>query len=98
MKQPSAASRFARFHRPVQGLCLLVMAALLLSVGGCKPKAAEPPAQAAQAAQPASATPYFKTPWQNECVFIVHTIVADLAEQMYYAVHHRLPDEKAFAV
>jgi hypothetical protein len=91
MKQPLTASRFARFNLPVLGSCLLMIAAVL--AGGCKPKAAEPPS-----AEPASATAYFATPWQSECEFIVHAIVADLAEQMYYAVHHRLPDEKAFAV
>ena len=50
---------------------------------GCKPK---PPST------------YFKTQFQNESQFIVEAIVSDLAEQMFYAKFHRLPDQKRFLV
>ncbi|MGB8356478.1 MAG: tetratricopeptide repeat protein, partial [Chthoniobacteraceae bacterium] len=42
--------------------------------------------------------PYFKTQFQEESQFIVETIVSDVAEQMFYAKNHRLPDPKVFAV
>ena len=41
---------------------------------------------------------YFKTPFQTESQFIVEQIVTDLAEQMFYAKNHRLPDAKYFHV
>jgi len=41
---------------------------------------------------------YFQTPFQDESRFIVETIVTDLAEQVYYAKFHRLPEEKFFSV
>ena len=67
-----------------QGLiCLLLVVGL---AGGCKPKPS------------ASSTAYFQTPFQNESEFIVETIVSDLAEQMFYAKFHRLPDQKYFSV
>ncbi len=66
-------------------LWILLVAGL---VAGCKPKA---PAQAAP-------KNYFQTPFQSESQFIVEAIVSDLAEQMYYAVNHRLPEKKSFSV
>src|ERR1700731_1719287 len=65
---------------------------LLLTAGvavGCKPKSS--------AAAPASSA-YFKTPFQTESEFIVEAIVSDLAEQMFYAASHRLPDKSHFLV
>jgi len=65
---------------------------LLLAVGlgdGCKPKSPAPPA---------NPSAYFQTPFQTESQFIVETIVSDLAEQMFYAAYHRLPDQKHFLV
>jgi tetratricopeptide (TPR) repeat protein len=41
---------------------------------------------------------YFHTSYQDESQYIVETIVSDLAEQMYYAANHRLPDPKTFEV
>ena len=35
---------------------------------------------------------YFQTDFQDESQFIVETIATDLAEQVYYAKFHRLPD------
>lgn len=70
--------------------CLLFVAGL---AAGCKPKS-----DAQAVAGPASATGYFHTPFQSECQFIVEAIVGDVAEQMYYAAKHRLPDEKSFSV
>ena len=41
---------------------------------------------------------YFTTPFQDESQFIVETILSDLAEQVFYAKHHQLPDKKDFSV
>src|SRR5258708_10263364 len=41
---------------------------------------------------------YFHTQFQDESQFIVETIVTDLAEQIYYAKKHELPDANAFSV
>lgn len=41
---------------------------------------------------------YFQTPYQSESQFIVEAIVSDLAEQMFYAAHHQLPDKNYFSV
>lgn len=41
---------------------------------------------------------YFQTQYQDESQFIVETIVTDLAEQVYFAKFHRLPDAKTFFV
>ncbi len=76
-----------RFDRFCSGLLGLLVAVTLAT--GCKPKAS------LETAAPPS---YFHTPFQSESQFIVETIVSDLAEQMYYAVNHRLPEEKSFSV
>ncbi|MCX6985386.1 MAG: hypothetical protein NT118_11655 [Lentisphaerae bacterium] len=49
-------------------------------------------------AEPVSVSAYFKTPFQNESQFIVETIASDLAEQIFYAAFHRLPDKQHFSV
>jgi len=67
-------------------MCLLFVVGLS---GGCKPKSPAPPTNPAA---------YFQTPFQTESQFIVETIVSDLAEQMFYAAFHRLPDQKHFLV
>ena len=41
---------------------------------------------------------YFKTDFHDESQFIVETIVADLAEQIFYAKFDRLPDKNEFHV
>lgn len=41
---------------------------------------------------------YFQTHFQDESQFIVETIVADVAEQVYFAKYHRLPEEKIFFI
>src|SRR5579863_3170077 len=41
---------------------------------------------------------YFKTSYQDECRFIVETIVSDIAEQIYFAKFHQLPDANRFNV
>ena len=41
---------------------------------------------------------YFKTPFQDESQFVVREVVSDLAEEIYYAKFHRLPDAKYFQV
>ncbi|MDB6068661.1 MAG: hypothetical protein JWR26_4869 [Pedosphaera sp.] len=55
-------------------------------------------AHAQPSPQAASGSGYFKTTFQSESQFIVETIVTDLAEQMYYAAKHRLPEKKNFSV
>ena len=70
--------------------CVLV--AIVLTVG-CKPKSSTSPAAVRH-----NPGDYFQTSFQTECGYIVQTIVADLAEQMYFAAYHRLPDEKTFSV
>src|SRR6266568_4291711 len=80
-----------RFERPRLMTCVLLLTVGL--VAGCKPKSSAP-----SPAAPASVGGYFHTPFQSECEFIVQAIVSDLAEQMFYAANHRLPDEKSFSV
>ena len=41
---------------------------------------------------------YLKTPFQTESQYIIEAIVSDLAEQIYYATNHQLPDSRFFAV
>jgi len=41
---------------------------------------------------------YFQTDFQDESQFIVETIVTDLAEQVYFAQFHRLPQQGEFHV
>jgi len=70
----------------------LTLVSLLLLAGlaaGCKPKSS---------AGGADSSNYFKTSYQTESEFIVEAIVSDLAEQVFYAKFHRLPDEKSFEV
>jgi hypothetical protein len=65
--------------------CCLVLSPII----GCKPSGT--PAKSNPAA-------YFQTDFQDESQFIVETVVADLAEQIYYAKFHRLPDASHFLV
>jgi len=80
---------------------------LVVLLGGCKPRVASEalapeatnsPPGAGTSRIAAGANDYFKTPFQTESQYIVEAIVADLAEQMYYAVHHQLPDDRYFLV
>ncbi len=41
---------------------------------------------------------HFAQPFQTEGEFVVTAIASDLAEQMYFAKFHRLPDKKQFSV
>ena len=65
----------------------IFLAAVLMT--GCKP---HPPSA------PVAPSGYFQTPFQDESQYIVEAIVSDLAEQMYYAANHRLPDPGSFQV
>ena len=67
---------------------LCVLTAITLT-SGCKPKTHT---------QTTTPSGYFQTPFQSESQFIVEAIVSDLAEQMYYAANHRLPEQKYFSV
>jgi tetratricopeptide (TPR) repeat protein len=64
---------------------LCILTAILLTTG-CQPKS------------PPQASGYFQTSFQSESQFIVEAIVSDLAEQIYYAANHRLPEKKYFSV
>jgi tetratricopeptide (TPR) repeat protein len=68
----------------------LIALTAIIFTPGCKPKA---PTRAA-----ASPNGYFQTPFQSESQFIVEAIVSDLAEQIYYAATHRLPEKTYFSV
>ena len=46
----------------------------------------------------ASSYGYFEPQFQTEAQFVVDAIVSDLAEQMYFAKFHRLPESKGFSV
>jgi hypothetical protein len=63
---------------------------------GCKQQASN--TSPIPSTQPVNSSAYFKTPFQDESQFIVEAIASDLAEQMYYAAYHRLPDAKYFDV
>lgn len=65
-----------------------VLIAITLATG-CKPKAPT---------RTTTSPGYFQTPFQSESQFIVEAIVSDLAEQMYCAATHRLPEKKSFSV
>lgn len=41
---------------------------------------------------------YFKTRFQDESQYIVETIISDIAEEIFFAKNHRLPDLKSFSV
>ncbi len=86
---PNPGSNMSRY--PGLGLiCILLIAGF---ASGCKPKpSAAPPAE------PSAPAAYFKTQFQSESQCIVEAIVSDLAEQMYYAAHSRLPDKGDFSV
>jgi hypothetical protein len=73
----------------------LTLACIVLAMGfaaGCKPKSST------VSAKPANPSAHFQTSFQTESQFIVEAIVSDLAEQMYYAAFHRLPDQRHFSV
>lgn len=70
-------------------ICIVCFCATLaFAGGGCGQSAPTHP----------KPTGYFQTPFQNEPQFIVETIATDLAEQIYFAKFHRLPDKKFFYV
>jgi len=56
---------------------------------GCK----EP---AIRSATSTSGAPY-EPQFQNESQFVVHAIVSDLAQEIYFAKYHRLPNQKHFS-
>ena len=70
---------------------VVVFLAMVLATG-CKPHSSSAPAA------PGTPAEYFQTPFQDESQYIVEAIASDLAEQMYYAAFHRLPDPSSFQV
>lgn len=77
---------------------LICFLAALLLAAGCKPKSGATQSPDASTPKPPPAAPYFHTSFQTESQFIVETVVADLAEQMFYLANHQLPDGKYFSV
>jgi tetratricopeptide (TPR) repeat protein len=67
-------------------ICIIAGAGL---AGGCKK---------ASSNGPKSSGGYFEPQFQTESQFVVDAIVSDLAEQMYFAMFHRLPDKKYFSI
>jgi len=61
----------------------------MIFVTGCKPHSS---------AGPQTSSGYFQTAFQEESQFIVEAVVSDIAEQMFYAANHKLPDPKYFQV
>src|ERR1700722_6096856 len=82
----------------LKNIWLPVLCASLTAIWatGCKPK----PSAAIEnpSLQTKNSSAYFQTSFQEESQFIVEAVVSDLAEQMYYAAYHRLPDPKSFQV
>jgi tetratricopeptide (TPR) repeat protein len=83
----------------------IFLAALTFNLAGCKPSKGSTASTIATNTT-ASSTPeprapasnYFQTDFQDESQFIVETIVSDVAEQIYYAKFHRLPEINSFSV
>jgi hypothetical protein len=71
------------------GLTIAGIALTAVLAIGCKPHSPS---------QSETSPGYFQTPFQEEAQFIVETIVSDLAEQMFYAASHHLPDTNYFQV
>lgn len=83
------------------GFCPWPMAAcLFLLTGGlgCKrhETAATDPSQPMP--QQAAGSAYFKTSFQDESQFVIENITTDIAEMIYFARNHRLPDPKILSV
>jgi hypothetical protein len=77
---------------PCFGLVVLIL------VSGCKRHddtraAATQTPPAAQRPPDAPGSSYFRTPFQTEGQYIVDAIITDLAEQIYFAAKHRLPEQ-----
>ncbi len=72
--------------------CALMAVVFLI---GCKPHSST---GSAPSTEPQTSSGYFQTPFQDESQFIVEAIVSDIAEQMFYAANHKLPDPKYFQV
>src|ERR1700678_338956 len=67
--------------------------------GGCKRKQSEAVTNPFSTTEKKEASSdYFKTPFQDESQYIVEAVAADLAEMIFFAQHHRLPEPKLFSV
>jgi tetratricopeptide (TPR) repeat protein len=73
----------------------IFLALLTFILAGCKPAG---PSIAANATNLPASTNYFRPVCQDESQFIVATIVSDLAEQIYYAKFHCVPNQSDFRV
>lgn len=74
-------------------------AALLLFVGCDRSAENSPAAPATKKSETNPKSPtYFQTRSQNESQFIVETIASDLAEQLFFARHKKLPERGQFSV
>jgi tetratricopeptide (TPR) repeat protein len=90
MKPPRS---FAFCACPI-AVCLLFIAGGL----GCKPEQTASSNSGQPKPSQAAGTAYFKTPFQDESQFVVENITADIAEMVYFARNHRLPDRKLLSV
>jgi tetratricopeptide (TPR) repeat protein len=86
---------FASCAWPIAACLLLLTDGLGL---GCKRNetAATNPGQPTP--HQAAGSGYFKTPFQNESQFVVENITTDIAEMVYFARNHHLPDAKVLSV
>jgi hypothetical protein len=73
----------------------IFLATLTVGLSGCKPAAGSFNHNVESRRAPDN---YFHTDFHDESQFIVETIVSDLAEQIYYAKFHQVPDQSGFHV
>src|SRR5579862_1339050 len=74
----------------VASLSIVVMAMLGLFTG-CK--RSENAAHPSVTSSSQNSSGYFNTPFQDESQFVVENIVTDIAEMLYFARNHALPDK-----
>lgn len=70
----------------------------LTVIVGCGKSADESSAPSTSSNANQKSSGYFQTQFQDESQFIVEAIVSDLAEQIFFAKHHQLPNPKHFSV
>jgi hypothetical protein len=80
--------------RNLSSILLTVLAAFLLVVPGCGKSSKS----ASSSSRSGASQSHFKTPWQDECQFIVHSVITDVAEMAFFAKHNALPNTDQFSV
>jgi hypothetical protein len=77
--------------RNLSSILLTALTAILLALTqGCS--------KSSKSSSSGSSQSYFKTPWQDECQFIVQSVVTDVAEMAFFAKHNALPNTDQFSV